>query len=522
MTKRSTLRTVGDGGRHRSQESAPKPLGDAFDWTLRIHGEVERPCTLSLEELWSLQVQVFEVDILCVSSGRIYEGKERKQKAIFTGISLQTLLEYVGLSKDQKGEYTAKTLVFKSRAPGFCGPLEIPHSTSLPLSTCLEPDRIILTGTLDGLPLAYQNGGPLRSVVQEHYFYKSVKWLNELYFSSEPPESIRGTWELHAGYHNIGRKKEKERFEPLLTIADADESDDSKRHEGKDEHSVLAALLKSGDASRLIAARLDLLVPDFHELPGWNADLQFVQRDTEGKPKYQAALRGTSFNRLDFRGWDMSHVNFSLSHFINATFSSEDGSQPADMSFCDFEGANFRGANLTNVNMEGAYLAGVVFSTKEDDPNPAKVKGLRLKGVGGLDQKTADWLTQHGALDAEPSFQVSEEKGGYLPRFVMTVVCLHRDVEKIRELVSSHFLHQNVSGDVQGVSFVAASEHSREEQTLVNSKKVELHFWIPPELRHSKEAFLQKLEELELEDLSFEGISLRPQWVYVPFARGGE
>src|SRR5205085_4547294 len=72
------------------------------------------------------------------------------------------------------------------------------HSTSLPLADALALDTLVAL-THEGAPLEPIHGGPVRTVVPERYFYKSVKWLERIELLAE---DRLGYWEAEAGYHN--------------------------------------------------------------------------------------------------------------------------------------------------------------------------------------------------------------------------------------------------------------------------------------------------------------------------------
>ncbi len=351
MTDNRMLRVVGDNGSHRLTGA---PLGSALDWYLRISGEVEAPCTLPLSLLWSLPPSVTpDTEINCVSAGKIYRPGGARAK--FAGVSLRTLAEHVGLRKDSRGVPLAKTVRFVSRAPGGCGPVDELHDTAVSLEHCLSQDKALLAASLDDHPLLYRNGGPLRSVVQDLYFYKSVKWLGEVQFLDLPLDACKGTWERYAGYHNRARVAKGERFEPFLHIA----NDQGKPEPVADTREAFELLLESGDLSRLVVAKLELVIPGFARDPRWTRDLRFVDLGADGRPRFQAKLRGSNFDRHDLRGWNLAHVNFSLSSFVDAQLTDDDEGNAADLRECDLEGAKFWAANLANVNMQGAILTGV-------------------------------------------------------------------------------------------------------------------------------------------------------------------
>jgi len=81
------------------------------------------------------------------------------------------------------------------------------YASSIPLADALKDNVILAHGFYDQkLPRAH--GAPLRALVPDRYFYKSVKWLTEIKFSAvdEP-----GFYES-SGYSNSADPWKEERF----------------------------------------------------------------------------------------------------------------------------------------------------------------------------------------------------------------------------------------------------------------------------------------------------------------------
>jgi DMSO/TMAO reductase YedYZ molybdopterin-dependent catalytic subunit len=82
------------------------------------------------------------------------------------------------------------------------------YTSSIPLAEALKGNVILAHGFYDRkLPQAH--GAPLRALVPDRYFYKSVKWLKGIKFSAvdEP-----GYYES-AGYSNRADPWKEERFD---------------------------------------------------------------------------------------------------------------------------------------------------------------------------------------------------------------------------------------------------------------------------------------------------------------------
>lgn len=430
-----SLSVVGDSGLHRRSEAVT--LGSAANWTLKVTGVVDRPAVLSLRELFQLPVHEANVDVKCVSSGRIGRAANGNvcNTARFAGVTVRDLCDFVGVRD------SVQTVRFVSKAPGGCGPVSELHDTTISYDHCRSGKNVLLTGCMNGQPLSYRNGGPLRSVAQELFFYKSVKWLTEIEFLSTPITDHRGTWERHAGYHNIANISRDERIEPFCATV----LDDGNLQPGSDPAAAFHECLTRKDLSRLVAAQLHESVPDLSSLlASSHSELKFKdQRDERtGGFQFAFAIRGTKFRAADFAGCNLSHVNFSLCEFINIDFTN------ADLSCCDFEGATFvncdlasatmaavclcgvrfHGCNLSNVDATDASISGAEFF-KESGGAPSTVTGCNLTGATGVSSHLAAWLTSAGAVGARPN--VSVGSGEFLPYCEVRMHCPPSDAERV-------------------------------------------------------------------------------------------
>jgi len=146
------------------------------NWNLTVHGEVERPFTLSFAELLALPQREVVADIHCVTSWTKLDTR-------WTGVAFSDIADRAGLTEK------ARFAIFECEQ-GF--------TTSLPVEPLREPD-VLVAHAFDGRPLPAEHGGPVRMLVPKRYFYKSAKWVRGLRFveKDEP-----GFWEVR-GYSNI-------------------------------------------------------------------------------------------------------------------------------------------------------------------------------------------------------------------------------------------------------------------------------------------------------------------------------
>jgi DMSO/TMAO reductase YedYZ molybdopterin-dependent catalytic subunit len=161
------------------------PDTDLATWDFRVFGEVERPVTLTWEELKELPSTEIIVDIHCVTRWSRFD-------ASFRGVHWSELEKLV-----EPRPYAR--FVVAHAEQGF--------TSNVPLEA-LEDENALIAYEADGEPLTPDHGWPLRLVVPSRYFWKSAKWLRglELRTTDQP-----GFWERY-GYHNDADYWREERY----------------------------------------------------------------------------------------------------------------------------------------------------------------------------------------------------------------------------------------------------------------------------------------------------------------------
>jgi DMSO/TMAO reductase YedYZ molybdopterin-dependent catalytic subunit len=161
------------------------PKTDLATWDFQIFGEVERPLTLTWEELKELPSTEITVDIHCVTRWSRFD-------ASFRGVHWREL---------------AKLVEPKPHARFAVAHAEQGFTSNVPLEA-LEDENALIAYEADGEPLTPDHGWPLRLVVPSRYFWKSAKWLRglELRATDQP-----GFWERY-GYHNEADFWKEERY----------------------------------------------------------------------------------------------------------------------------------------------------------------------------------------------------------------------------------------------------------------------------------------------------------------------
>jgi len=150
------------------------PSTDVTTWRLKVTGMVERPLSLSLDDLKAMPATYLVKDFQCVTGWRV-------QGVHWTGVLLSEILDRAGVTSG------ATALAFHS----FDGAA----TESLTLDQARRPDVIVAYEML-GAPVTRDHGGPVRLYVAPMYGYKSLKWLDGITVTNE---LIPGYWEQN-GY----------------------------------------------------------------------------------------------------------------------------------------------------------------------------------------------------------------------------------------------------------------------------------------------------------------------------------
>ena len=150
------------------------PQVDPEDWSLRIHGMVDREVEISYEELLDLGLVQENVTLSCVSN-RV--GGRLVGNATWVGVPLPTVLDLAGV---QPG---ATQIVGRSVDRWTAG---------FPTEVALDGRVALVAVQMNGEPLPISHGFPARLVVAGLYGYVSAtKWLSDIELT---------TWEAFDGY----------------------------------------------------------------------------------------------------------------------------------------------------------------------------------------------------------------------------------------------------------------------------------------------------------------------------------
>lgn len=126
-------------------------------WKLDVNGLVERPASLSLDELRAMEVRS-QITEVCCEEGWSYVAE-------WTGTPLSAVLNATGV----RG--AARYLVYYSSDPEWW--------ESIDMDEAMHP-QTLLTWGMNGADLPVPFGGPLRLRVPRQLGYKSVKFLDRI------------------------------------------------------------------------------------------------------------------------------------------------------------------------------------------------------------------------------------------------------------------------------------------------------------------------------------------------------
>lgn len=188
---------VPSGDFYRIDTALVVPQVRRSDWSLRIHGRVDRERTLTFDDLLALPQVERTITLSCVSN---FVGGQLVGNAVWQGVLLAPLLDECGLARDA-------TQVVSRSVDGW---------------TCGSPTAVIMDGRdamiaigMNGEALPAEHGYPVRLVVPGLYGYVSAtKWVTEI-------ELTR--WDDFDGYW-VPRGWAKEG--PVKTMARIDRSKD--------------------------------------------------------------------------------------------------------------------------------------------------------------------------------------------------------------------------------------------------------------------------------------------------------
>ena len=155
-----------NGRFYRIDTALVVPQVDPADWSLHVRGRVDRPFTLTYDELMAMPQIEADITLTCVSN-RV--GGHLISNARWQGVPLVDLLDRA------RARYDATQIVGRS-VDGF--------TAGFPTVQALEQRQAMVAVAMNGEPLPTSHGFPARLVVPGLYGYVSAtKWLSAIEFT---------------------------------------------------------------------------------------------------------------------------------------------------------------------------------------------------------------------------------------------------------------------------------------------------------------------------------------------------
>ncbi|MGI3786716.1 MAG: molybdopterin-dependent oxidoreductase [Janthinobacterium lividum] len=149
---------------YRVDISLVTPQIDASGWSLTIDGMVDRPLTLSYDELLAMPMIERDITLTCVSNevGGSYVSSGR-----WLGVPFSAILERVGVQAGVEQVYSYSS--------------DSGYTASTPLQAVADGRDAMIAVGLDGKPLSDARGYPARMIVPGLFgFIANTKWLERI------------------------------------------------------------------------------------------------------------------------------------------------------------------------------------------------------------------------------------------------------------------------------------------------------------------------------------------------------
>jgi DMSO/TMAO reductase YedYZ molybdopterin-dependent catalytic subunit len=167
------------------------PDVDPVAFRLKVGGLVDRPLTLSLDDLRKMESRDLVFGFECSGNRRPYQGLSSNGR--WTGVPLRAVLDRAGVKAE------AREFVFfgADKGPeevefrGTVHKVEQYFGRSMPREKALSSEPM-LAYAMNGEPLTKHQGFPLRLIVPGWYGVGNVKWLSEIHAQTDP---FVGKWQ---------------------------------------------------------------------------------------------------------------------------------------------------------------------------------------------------------------------------------------------------------------------------------------------------------------------------------------
>ena len=230
------------------------PVLDPATFRLKVSGLVDRPKSLSLDELRKMPGTELISGFECSGNRRPMQGLASNGR--WTGVPLRAVLDQAGVKAE------AREFVFFGADHGeeeveFRGqkfPVDQPFGRSMSREKALSPEPL-LAYALNGQPLTRHQGFPLRLLVPGWYGVANVKWLSGIHLQEdEYLGKYQARWYRTLKSETIGGEtqwKESAITRMQLKSFIARVSRDGSRHK------VLGVVLNEGTPIKSVEVRVD-------------------------------------------------------------------------------------------------------------------------------------------------------------------------------------------------------------------------------------------------------------------------
>src|SRR5947199_2467722 len=160
------------------------PEVDQATFRLKISGLVDRPASLSLDELRRMGGTELVAGFECSGNRRPLQGLSGNGR--WTGVPLRTVLQQAGVKPQARefvffgADHGPEDVEFR----GQINKVELQFGRSLPREKAMAPEPF-LAWALNGEPLTRHQGSPLRLLVPGWYGVANVKWLSQIHIQED-------------------------------------------------------------------------------------------------------------------------------------------------------------------------------------------------------------------------------------------------------------------------------------------------------------------------------------------------